>query len=52
MACILVAKESVEDYHSKTQEEGIIIKLDLEKAYDYMECDFLDNVMACKGFGS
>lgn len=35
MDCILIANETIEEYrHSK--KKGIILKLDLEKAYDYM----------------
>lgn len=51
MDCILIANEKVEDYcHRK--KSGLILKLDLEKAYDYTSWEFLDYIMARKGFGS
>lgn len=41
----------VEDYrHCK--KKGLILNLHLEKAYDYTNWDFLDYMMAWKGFGS
>lgn len=51
MDCILVVNESVEDYQ-RTKKRGIILKLDLEKAYDYTDWEFLDCVTARKGFDS
>lgn len=41
MDCILIANEAVDDYR-RTKKRGILIILDLEKAYDYTDWDFLD----------
>lgn len=49
--CILIANKSVEGYRRRKQ-KGVIIKIDLEKAYDKTDWDFLDFVLARKGFGS
>lgn len=51
MDCILIVIESVEDYH-RHKKRGTLIKLDLVKAYDYIDWEFLDYFMARKGFGS
>lgn len=51
MDCIIIANESVE-YHCHLRKAGLILKLDLEKAYDYNNWEFLDYVMAREGFGS
>ncbi|KAL5575498.1 hypothetical protein UlMin_017197 [Ulmus minor] len=47
---VLVATEAVEDYR-KRGERGVIFKVDFEKAYDYVNWDFLDLVLEKKGFG-
>lgn len=53
MDCILIANKSAEDYrHRKKNKKRMILKLDLEKAYDYTNWDFLNYMMAWKGFGS
>ncbi|XP_062112533.1 secreted RxLR effector protein 78-like [Humulus lupulus] len=46
---VLVANEAVEEYRSKGR-SGLVFKIDFEKAYDYVEWDFLDLVLAKKGF--
>lgn len=51
MDCILVANESTEDYQ-RLKKKGTMLKLDLEKAYDYTDWNFLDFVTARKDFGS
>lgn len=51
MDCISVANKAVDDYH-RTKKKGTLIKLDLEKTYDYTGWDFLDYILAHKGFGS
>lgn len=51
MDCILIANESVEDY-IRTKKRGTLIKLDLRKAYDLTDWEFLDYVLARKGFGA
>lgn len=43
MDCILIANGSLENY--QCHKRGTLIKLDLEKAYDYY-------IMSHKGFGS
>lgn len=48
---ILIANECVEEY-KRMKRNGVIIKLDLEKAYEKTDWDFLDYIMARKGFGS
>ena len=47
---ILVANEIVEDYRKKGK-EGLVFKIDFEKAYDYVEWNFLDYTLEKKGFG-
>lgn len=51
MAYIMIANESVEDYRHR-KKAGLILKQDLEKAYNYTHWEFLDYIMARKGFGS
>lgn len=46
---ILIANEVVEKYRSK-KEKGWIIKLDLVKAFDQVDWEFLENVLVLKGF--
>lgn len=45
--CVLIADESLEDYKSRKQ-KGVVIKIDLERAYDKTDCDYciLDYVIA------
>ena len=47
----MVANEAVERYR-KNGQSGVVFKIDFEKAYDYVEWDFLDLVLEKKGFGS
>lgn len=51
MDCILIANETVEEYR-KRKKKDMILKLDLEKASDYTNWDFLAYMLAWKGFGS
>lgn len=46
---ILIANECVEEMKAKGRKD-IVCKVDLEKAYDHVNCDFLDYVMELKGF--
>lgn len=48
---ILTAKECAEDYRRRKQ-KGVVVKLDLEKAYDKTDWEFLYFVMARKGFAA
>lgn len=48
---ILIANECVEVYRKRKQ-KGIVVKLDLEKAYDKNDWNFVDYIMARKRFGA
>ena len=48
---VLVANEAVEDYR-RGNREGLVFKIDFEKAYDNVSWDFLDFVLQNKNFGS
>lgn len=45
----LIANESME-YLQTAKQEGLVLKLDFEKAYDSTNWCFLDSVMDCMGF--
>ncbi|XP_022132189.1 uncharacterized protein LOC111005109 [Momordica charantia] len=45
----LIANEIIEDWDRKKR-KGVVIKLDIEKAFDKVDWDFLDEVLAAKGF--
>ena len=34
----------------RSEEEGIVFKIDFEKAYDHVDWDFLEHVLESKGF--
>lgn len=46
---VLIANEVV-DEKKRSREEGVVFKIDFEKAYDYVDWDFLDHVLERKGF--
>ncbi|KAJ9707046.1 hypothetical protein PVL29_002163 [Vitis rotundifolia] len=46
---VLIANEIV-DERRRSGEEGVIFKIDFEKAYDHVRWDFLDHVLEKKGF--
>ena len=46
---ILIANEIV-DEKRRSGEEGVVFKIDFEKAYDHVTWDFLDHVLKKKGF--
>ena len=48
---ILIANELV-DEKRRSREEGLVFKIDFEKAYDHIDWDFLDHVLKRKGFSS
>ena len=50
MDAVLIANEIV-DEKRRSGEEGVVFKIDFEKAYDHVSWDFLDHVMEMKGFG-
>lgn len=47
----LVADECMHELTRK-EKKGWVVKLDLVKAYDWMDWDFLDFIMAKKGSGT
>jgi hypothetical protein len=47
----VVAHEIVHSLH-KTKEEGVVLKLDYEKAYDRVSWDFMFEVLESRGFDS
>ncbi|KAJ9691733.1 hypothetical protein PVL29_013809 [Vitis rotundifolia] len=46
---VLIANEIV-DEKKRSGEEGVVFKIDFEKAYDHVSWDFLDHVLEKKGF--
>ncbi|XP_009335445.1 uncharacterized protein LOC103928158 [Pyrus x bretschneideri] len=48
---VLIANELVEEVRQK-KEEGLMFKIDFEKAYDHVEWRFLDEILQRKGFGN
>ncbi|RVX05136.1 LINE-1 retrotransposable element ORF2 protein [Vitis vinifera] len=50
LAGLLIANEIV-DEKRRSGEEGVVFKIDFEKAYDHVSWDFLDHVLEMKGFG-
>lgn len=46
----LIANEIIDDWQARKL-EGVVIQLDLEKAFDMVDWDFLDMVLKHKGFG-
>ncbi|RVX07512.1 hypothetical protein CK203_025217 [Vitis vinifera] len=46
---VLIANEIV-DERRRSGEEGVVFKIDFEKAYDHVKWDFLDHVLEKKGF--
>ena len=46
----LIANEIIDFWH-KSKKEGVICKLDIEKAYDSINWHFLLKVLQCMGFG-
>ncbi|RVW16209.1 Transposon TX1 uncharacterized 149 kDa protein [Vitis vinifera] len=46
---VLIANEIV-DERRRSGEEGVVFKIDFEKAYDHVKWDFLDHMLEKKGF--
>lgn len=46
---IIYCNDSVKD-HRRYKKKGTLLKLDLEKAYDYTDREVLDYLMAYKGY--
>ena len=49
MDAVLIANEVV-DEKRRSGEEGIVFKIDFEKAYDHVDWGFLEHVLERKGF--
>ena len=49
MDAVLIANEIV-DEKRRSGEEGVVFKIDFEKAYDHVDWDFLDHMLDRKGF--
>ena len=49
MDAVLITNEIV-DEKRRSGEEGVVFKIDFEKAYDHVSWDFLDHVLERKGF--
>ena len=49
MDAVLIANEIV-DEKKRSGEEGVVFKIDFEKAYDHVKWDFLDHVLEKKEF--
>ncbi|XP_022145825.1 uncharacterized protein LOC111015185 [Momordica charantia] len=45
----LIANELIEEW-DRQQKKGAVIKLDIEKAFDKVDWDFLDDLLKAKGF--
>ena len=48
MNVVLIANEVV-DEKRRSREEGVVFKIDFEKAYDLVDWDFLEHVLERKG---
>ena len=46
----LMANELIDEWKRKKQ-KGVVIKLDLEKAFDMVDWTFLENILIAKVFG-
>jgi hypothetical protein len=49
MEGVVLLHETIHDLHKKKQ-DGVILKLDFEKAYDKIEWPFIQQVLRIKGF--
>lgn len=47
---LLIAIECIED-HQRSGRCGVLYKLDIEKAYDHVNWNFLDYILSRMGFG-
>ena len=47
---VLIANELV-DFRKKSKKEGVLLRINLEKAYDHVEWDFVDYMLLRLGFG-
>lgn len=47
----LMANKLIDDW-SFSKKAGVVLKLDLEKAFDIVDWEFLDSILMAQGFGS
>lgn len=47
----LIANELI-DLYARSKTKVVVIKLDIEKIFDMVGWEFLDNIMVVKGFGN
>jgi hypothetical protein len=47
---VVTAHEIIHEVHSK-KSQGLVSKIDYEKAYDRVNLDFLYEILVCRGFG-
>jgi hypothetical protein len=48
---VVYAHEIIHDV-AKGKKKGLVLKLNYEKAYDRVSCDFLEEMLSTRGFGS
>ena len=48
---VAIIVNEIVDKKRRSREEGVVFKIDFEKAYDHVRWDFLDHVLEKKGFG-
>ena len=48
MECVIILHEVIHELKT-SKRQGLIMKIDFEKAYDKVRCDFLEEVMLGKG---
>ena len=51
MDAVFIANEIV-DEKRRSREEGVVFKINFEKAYDHVKWDYVDHVLEKKGFSS
>jgi hypothetical protein len=49
MEGVVVLHETIHELHRKKQ-DGVLLKLDIEKAYNNLKCPFVQQVLRMKGF--
>jgi hypothetical protein len=49
MEGVVMLHETIHEIHRKKM-SGVILKLDFEKAYDKVNCEFLQQILMIKGF--
>ena len=49
---VLITNEVVDEKKKRSGEEGVVFKIDFEKAYNHVDWGFLDHVLERKGFNT